>query len=114
MIYQPDILLLLLYKNPNNWPNLDFAQKTLSLSYKKKANRSISSLIHLAEGETLTVSHSHLSPHFPWCLLGNETINFICSSCSSNPPHAKRETAVIIFHQWYQGLTQLSKSRFHY
>lgn len=45
---------------------------------------------------------------------GDETVNSFASSSSSNPPNAKTETAVIMFHQWYQGWTQWAESRFHY
>lgn len=31
----------------------------------------------------------------------------------TNPPHARTETAVIMFHQRYQGWTQCAESRFH-
>lgn len=45
---------------------------------------------------------------------GDETVNSFASSSSSNPPNAKTETAVIMFHQRYQGWTQWAESRFHY
>ena len=43
-------------------------------------------------------------------LLGDERVHSFASSYSSNHPHVKTETAVIMFHQWYVSwLNTLSK-----